>query len=484
MMAIIITIFLFGALLPQFLKDEKHIRRGAVWAASAGGLAVSVFALPVLFGKEPSWSDSWWMIDPFSALMASLIVFTYMAAIVVSYRYIGHEYQDGIVGVSQVRMYFSLISLFELSMLAVVFADNAMLMWLSLEGTTLFSAFLVGLYKKKTSVEAAWKYVILCSTGITLGLAGVLLMNYAGDSLNLDDNFFSLLFLTENAHLLPPEIIKWAFVFLFVGFGTKVGLVPMHAWLPDAHSKAPSPISALFSGVLLNVALYVIIRFKHIADSALGGSEWTNGFFLVFGLLSIALPALALLIQDNYKRMLAYSSIEHMGLMSLAIAFSPLGLVAAFIHMIGHTFTKSALFFGAGEFLLKWKTTKISKIGSTINHAPYTSVLFLVGILAIIAAPPSVIFFSEFILFSRMFSTHWILAICTLIAMSLVAFSMLHLAIRLVFEGESEEKMEKEKWNSTHTVISIELVLAFGLSFVLISPPGLAFIESLVKIVN
>ncbi|MFA7209527.1 MAG: proton-conducting transporter membrane subunit [Parcubacteria group bacterium] len=483
-MVIASIIFLFGALLPQFLKSEKNIRLSSVWIAVLGGLAVFNLSFPVLFFAEPAWSDSWWMIDSFSALMASLIAFVYMASMFVSYRYIGYEYRENILNVSQVKTYFSLISLFALSMLAVVFFNNTILVWLALESTTLFSTFLVGLYKKRTSVEAAWKYIILCSTGITLGFAGVLLANYAGHLLGDESNFSSMTFLTDNAGSLDPNILRWAFVFIFVGFGTKIGLVPMHTWLPDAHSKAPSPISALFSGVLLNVALYVVIRFKHIVDGSLGQPDWTNRFFLIFGLMSIVLPALAMLIQNNYKRALAYSSIEHMGLISLAVALSPLGLVAAFIHMIGHTFTKSALFFGAGEFLLKWKTTKIEKVKGAMKYAPYSSALFLLGVLAIIAVPPSVLFASEFILFSRMFFAHWPLAVFVLVMLSLVAFAMLRLSLMLVFGSEDGKKMKVEKWNITHTVMAVELAFVFSAPFFLTSPAGLAFVESLVKTVS
>lgn len=477
----IILIFIFVACLPFFFKEERHIRLAAVVGAIVGGAFLLNVSVPILLSGTV-WSDTWWLMDSFSALMVSLIIFVYISALLVSYRYIGHEYQEGILSLFQVRTYFSLIHIFVLSMLVAVMTNNSILIWIALESTTLSSTFLVGLYKKRTSIEAAWKYIILCSTGITLGLIGILLVNYAAHLTSLENNIFTLTFLEENATGLSPEIIKWAFVFLFVGFGTKVGLVPMHTWLPDAHSKAPSPISALFSGVLLNVALAVIIRFKHITDGVLGGSEWTNNFFLVFGLMSVVLPALALLIQNNYKRMLAYSSIEHMGLISLAIALPPLGLVAAVIHMIGHTLTKSMLFFGAGEFLLRWKTTKIEKVKNLMKQTPYSGTLFLLGILAIIATPISVLFASEYLLFAQMFLQHWVVAIITLLALSLIAFAMLRLTFSLLYgRNDNEEKIEREKWNITHTIMTIQLALVFGLMFALTSPAGLDFINTIVN---
>lgn len=480
-MLLTIIIFLVSASLPIFLGKEKQIRNVSLAGTFIGCVAAGSVAVPILFSAEVR-SDALWLVDPFSALMACLILFVYATAMIVSRRYIGHEFQEQIISLSQVKLYFSLIHVFALSMLVAVMANSSMLVWIALEATTLSSTFLVGLYRKRTSIEAAWKYIILCSTGITLGLIGVLLFNYACHLVGPGHDVFTLSFLAENASRFSPEIVKWAFVFIFVGFGAKVGLVPMHAWLPDAHSKAPSPISALFSGILLNVALAVIIRFKHITDLALGGTDWTNNFFLAFGIFSVVLPALALLIQNNYKRMLAYSSIEHMGLISIAVALPPLGLAAAVIHMIGHTLTKSALFFGAGEFLLRWKTTKIDKIRNLMRTAPLSGGLFLAGILAIIATPISVLFASEYILFGQLFLEHRVLALVVLAALSLIAFAMLRLTFSLLFgRSDKEEIIGKESWNVTHTIMAFQLLLVLGLTFILTSPAGSDFIDTIVK---
>lgn len=484
----IVIIFLAAAAVPYLLKKDAHVRVGALVMALAGAAAVLAASGPVLFSYADAWSNDWWLMDHFSALLCSLIALVYVSAALVSFRYIEYEYREGALALPQVRLYFSLLPIFVLSMVLASVANSSALAWLALESTTLSSTFLVGLYGRRKSVEAAWKYIILCSTGIALGLVGVLLTNYAAHLYDPGQDVFSLTFLAENARNFSPEIIKWAFIFIFIGFGTKVGLVPMHAWLPDAHSKAPTPISALFSGILLNVALAAIIRFKHIADAALGGPDWTNKLFIVFGVLSIALPALALLIQNNYKRMLAYSSIEHMGLISLAMAFPPLGIMAAVTHMIGHTLAKSFLFFGAGEILLKWQTTKIDKIKGVMKFAPYTGTLFLLGILAIIAVPPSVLFVSEYALFAQMFVEHWLLALVVLAALSLIAFAMLRLTFTLLFDDEKKEAktegMRKENWNITHAIMAIQLVILIGLTFALTTRPGIDFIMNIVKTIN
>ncbi|NTU99229.1 hydrogenase 4 subunit F, partial [Candidatus Falkowbacteria bacterium] len=353
---IIFIVIAIASLTPLAIKQEKTVRTSASAFATVTALLVLWTVWPQLFGRAAV-VTSWWLIDGFSAMMASLVAILFFAVALVSHRYIGHERHEGIISDTEVRVYYSLLNLFVLSMLLTVMTNNTLVLWLALESTTLSSTFLVGLYRKKTSIEAAWKYVIICSTGITLGLIGILLLGYGTNSIGNHTSIFLLSSLTANAALLPVKLVKLAFVFLFIGFGAKVGFVPTHTWLPDAHSNAPSPISALFSGILLNVALYAIIRFQLITDRALGSHTWTSTFYLIFGSMSVLLPASLLLIQRNYKRMLAYSSIEHMGLIAFGLAVPPIGTIAAVMHMAGHTLVKSSLFFGAGEILLRHKTT-------------------------------------------------------------------------------------------------------------------------------
>jgi hydrogenase-4 component F len=450
------------------MKTEKAVRSGSLFLSLLCGLALIFYAWPFAMGFQDKWSDAWWALDGFSALMTILIASIYIFSIIISVRYIGHELKEKIITLGQYKMYFALFQLFVLCMILTVLTNNVLLLWLSLEGTTLFSTFLVGLYRKKTSMEAAWKYMILCSTGISLGLVGILLFSYGAHVGGVpESNIFMLDHLAANAALIPSNIIKLAFIFLFIGFGTKVGLVPMHSWLPDAHSKAPSPISAIFSAVLLNVALYAILRFKFIADSAFFDPSWTNGLFLIFGFLSVMLAAIMMLIQSNYKRMLAYSSIEHMGIILFSIGLSPIGAVAGVMHMIGHTFTKSALFFGAGEILIQWKTTKISKIKNMFEQSKYTSVLFILSIVGIIAIPPSALFISEYGMFAQAIILHPAASILLFIALAIIAYAMLALTVEMIFTVEEKgekENIKKERWNVTHTIIVLEIVIIICLA--------------------
>ncbi|NTW27100.1 MAG: hydrogenase 4 subunit F [Candidatus Moranbacteria bacterium] len=481
----IITIFIIlaAAALALFSKDAKQIRQSTLALSVLGGASVFAIALPVLFQMSPAWFDGVWLVDNFSALMVSLVAFLYISAAIVSIRYIGHEYEEKIITLADLKLYFTLFHIFALCMIITVVANNSLLLWMALEGTTLSSTFLVGLYRRKTSAEAAWKYIIICSTGISLGLLGILLFGY-GASLGgvTGGEIFTLTALVSNAHLISFDIVRWAFVFIFVGFGAKLGLVPMHIWLADAHSNAPSPISGLFSGILLNVALYGIIRFRFITDLALGSNEWTGHLFLFFGFISIIVPAFMMLVQSNYKRMLAYSSVEHMGLITFALALSPLGAIAAVIHMIGHTLSKSMLFFGAGEILINYETTKTEKVKGLMKKAPFTATLFLLGILSIIALPPSILFVSEYTMFAAAFFLHPVLSILILIALSVIAYMMLRSTIGMFFVDEKNEAVTKrETWNVVHWIMTLQLLLIVGLTFFFSTENGLRFIDLIAK---
>ncbi|MDO9230907.1 MAG: proton-conducting transporter membrane subunit [bacterium] len=482
---ILIIPFILAFIFSVVAKNEKVARLSNLVFSLIGGSALIFYATSFLIFSQNKLISSWWRMDDFSALMVILIAIIYIFCVIISFRYIGHEYEEKIITLYQYKLYFALFQLFALCMILVIFTNNSLLLWLALEGTTLFSTFLVGLYRKKTSIEAAWKYMILCSTGISLGLVGILLLSYGAHVGGVaEGNIFLLNHLADNAQLIPKNIIKLAFIFLFIGFGTKVGLAPMHTWLPDAHSKAPSPISAIFSAVLLNVALYAILRFKFITDSAFMDASWTNNLFLIFGFCSVILAAFMMLIQTNYKRMLAYSSIEHMGIILFSLGLSPIGAVAGVMHMIGHTFAKSALFFGAGEILIRWKTTKISKIKNMFKYARYTSILFILGIVAIIAIPPSALFVSEYGMFAQAIIFHPVASLFLFIALSIIAYAMLSISIRMIFDTEeevSENKLGKEKWNITHTIIVLEICVLIFLAFWFTTGNAMEITNNIVK---
>ncbi|PJE76335.1 hypothetical protein COV05_05065 [Candidatus Uhrbacteria bacterium CG10_big_fil_rev_8_21_14_0_10_48_16] len=464
---------LFGILLAASLvclhprMNERALRWVGLLVSVITLVSISWFTVPILFGIAPGLQSSWWEVNRFSSLMASLVAWLYACAMLVSYHYLDVEIRKGILTLHQIRLYMLSVPLFVLSMLVAIFANNVGLLWVALEATTLSTTMLVSFYGKKSSMEAAWKYIMLCSTGIALGLFGILVMGYAGSAAGLHEaEAFRINFLSDVAPSMNPGIVMWSFVFLFIGFGTKIGLVPMHTWLPDAHSKTPAPVSAMLSGILLNVAFFTLLRFKNIVDQTLGSSDWTNQFFLLFGVLTIMLPAIILLIQRNYKRMLAYSTVEHMGIMAFLVGLGPVGMVAFTVHMIGHTLAKSTLFFGAGELLQRFESTKFHLVHDVMRRAPRTGSLFLIATLFLIAVPPTGLFLSEFVLVGLGMTVSPILTALAVLGITLAGLGLLkHLFEMLFGPVVPEEKQDTpvETWNLTHTVMSLQL--AIGLVF-------------------
>ena len=406
---------------------------------------------------------------PLIATLLILVALVYLAATLVSQRYMTLEESRNILSDKDVRRYFALQHLFMLTLIGALLADHVGMLWIALEGPTLATTLLVSLYRKEGAVEAAWKYIVLCSIGISLGLMGILLFVHAAMQGGLSpEEALSLTTLLEHARDLNPETLKWAVVFVFIGLGTKVGFVPMHPWLPDAHSKTPSPISAMLSGVLLNVALVTILRFRPIVDVALGNDTWTSGFFLTFGVISVTFAALIILQSKNYKRTLAYSSIEHMGLIAFFLGLGPLGLVPAVVHMIGHTLAKSLLFFESGEILLAFHTTKTDGVRELLKRLPKTSVMLMLGLLLLLAVPPSPLFFSEVIGLGLGMQSHPVLTVIILLSLTLVAYGMLRSGLQMnaPTAGEVPEHApmlpKRERFHLTHAVALCEILLLIG----------------------
>jgi len=333
----------------------------------------------------------------------------------------GMSDDDGYDG-AQARRFRIFGNLFAFTMLFAVTSNNLGFMWIAIEATTITSAMLIPLHVTKASVEASWKYILIGSIGIALAFGGTVLGYF--DFVNLagrQDNALNWTALMASAPHLHPQVIQLAFVFILIGYGTKAGLAPMHTWLPDAHSEAPAALSAMMSGVLLAVALYAVIRWKIVVDAAIG-TEFTNHLLIGMGLLSLIVAAFSLVIQRNYKRMLAYSSIEHTGLMCVGLALGPLGTFAAMLHLLNHTVAKSMMFFLAGRVLHRYRTTEIAAVSGLLATMPWTGGLFAVGMLAVMGLPPFGLFMSEFALFRAGFvaGRPWLMGL--VLALLTVAF--------------------------------------------------------------
>jgi hydrogenase-4 component F len=334
--------------------------------------------------------------------MVAIITFLGAIASLYAVGYIRAELDDA--HLSRVRLFFTLFHLFIFTMLVAVTTDNLGVMWIAVEGTTLATVFLVNLRQTHTSLEAAYKYLILSSVGIALAFIGTALMYYAGAA-KAGEIAVNWSALRAAAGSLNAEVVRLAFVFIVIGYGTKAGLAPMHTWLPDAHSEAPAPISALMSGVLLNVGLYAMMRFKTVADAAVG-EEFAARILIGMGLLSLLVAAVFLVRQRNYKRMLAYSSVEHIGIICLGLGFGGYGGVfGALLHIVNHALSKSLLFILSGNILLKYHSAEIREVRGLL-HPRLDRWAFLAGMFALIGLPPFAPFISEFIIFRAGLETH------------------------------------------------------------------------------
>jgi hydrogenase-4 component F len=336
-----------------------------------------------------------WHIDGLSALFVILTTIVGLMVSLYSGGYLRKERDEETITTKDEGFYFTLFHMLVSTMVLVFVVDSIGLLWIGIEATTLVTAFLVGFYKNEGATEATWKYLMICSVGITLALVGIVLV-YVSSQIIMGDSPNSLDWTTlmSVAQDLDPDLIKVAFVFILIGFGTKMGLVPMHTWLPDAHGQAPTPISAMLSAALLNCALYSIMRFQAIVDITVPG--YTTLLLIGFGLASMTVAAAFILISRSLKRMLAYSSIEHMGLIAIGLGVgTPLAVFGALFHVVAHSLTKSAAFFSAGNVIHGYGTMVMKDIRGMREKMPRTSFMFAASTLALVGLPPFAIFIGE-----------------------------------------------------------------------------------------
>lgn len=409
-------------------------------------------------------------IDSVSILVLDIVLLIGLMTAIYSIGYLEEERTHGKVDGKRIRLYYILMYAFIFTMILALTVRSMGVMWIAIEATTLTSAFLVGFNNDKPALEGAWKYVVICSVGISLAFLGVIFLYLSSSGVLNEIHGLSWTALFDNAEALSSPALRFAFVFILIGFGTKAGLAPMHTWLPDAHSQAPSPISALLSGVLLNTAMYAMIRVVAIVNKNLGSSSFTGGLMIAAGLLSILTAALFILTQKDYKRLLAYSSIEHMGLISLSVGlFTPASLFAAFFHMINHSLTKSMLFLSSGSVLQKYGTREIKRIRGIIKALPVTGTVLFLGLFAIGGMPPFSVFASELNILASIFEAglqdkgapHVILLVIGLAVVLLLAIvfaGIVHVLFKM-FHGQSEVDGTMIQPGETNIAGTIVLVL-------------------------
>jgi hydrogenase-4 component F len=417
-----------------FARDINAGFSFATFAAACVLTARVVSSGPLLAGDEE------FFIDPLNVFLVTLTAFVGLTTALFSRPYMRVEQDHGKMTPRRMRLYHSMYQLFSFTMLVALTTNNMGILWVAMEAATLTTVLLVSVYRTAASLEAAWKYFILCGVGIALALFGTVLLYMAAEKV-LGATGGALLWthLDSVKARLDPNIITLAFAFLFIGYGTKVGLVPLHNWLPDAHAEGPTPVSAVLSGLLLNVAMYALLRCKVLTDGALH-SALAGQLLMGFGLASVVVAAFFLSRQKDVKRMFAYSSIEHMGLIAFAFGLGgPIANFAGLLHMTVHSLTKSAIFFAVGHATQKAGTQVMSEIRGLIKVSPTVGWGMMLGSIAILGMPPFGVFASEFlILTTAMREQPWATPIL-LLALGVAFSSVLGRVLPMVF-GETSVK--------------------------------------------
>ncbi len=445
-----------AALLALFPDDRLTGRLNALASLLTFLASISLF----FFRPEVG---SFLIVDDVNVVFIVLTTFVAFTTSVFSSSYIAHELETGRLTPTYLRFYHAMYQVLMFAMNLALLANNMGLMWVAIELATLTTVLMVGLYRTPAAIEAAWKYFLLGSVGIALALFGTLLVYLAARSVvgeGLDAMAWNVL--VRKAPAFDPHLLNLAFVFLLLGYGTKVGLVPLHAWLPDAHAEGPTPISAVLSGLLLNVALFAVLRFKMIM-SANPGALAPGPLMVTLGLLSVLFAAFMLYRRHDIKRMFAYSSIEHMGIITFAFGMGgPLANFAGLLHMTYHSLTKSAIFFSVGHIAQIKGTQRMADIrGLTVSH-PVLGWGLVLGVIAIVGLPPTGIFMTEFLIITSTFARQPALAVALGLGL-LVALGALLLRLNALAFGDPYGKDAPSHASFVPMFAHLALVVAAGI---------------------
>ena len=433
--ALLLGLPLAGTLICAVFRRRRVLETVTITVSGLTFLAALWLISTVMHGITLSSPEGWWFADGLSAYIAVIVTGSTFVVAVYSAGYLRRQIRARKVNGQQLWLYYLLLQAFLFTMMLVVLSNNLGFLWIGSEASTLATAFLVAFYEREGSIEAAWKYVIICSVGIALALFGIILTYFSalhvvsasGSALNWSS-------LIQVATSLDPGVLKLAFIFVLVGFGTKAGLAPMHTWKPDAYGEAPTPISALMAAGLVNVALYSLMRFYILVNTAVGGS-FASTLFMIFGLVSMCVAVPFILLQKEFKRLLAYSSVEHVGIIIFAIGIgTPLAYAGALLHVLNNAIAKMVLFLTAGNIRLAYRTRFMRKVSGAIKVIPVSATLLMVGVFAITGWPPFGVFVSEFTIVSAGFSSGNVVAAVLLLGVLAAVFiGFIYHTSRIVF---------------------------------------------------
>lgn len=463
--ALILLPSLIALFVLPWISQRLWAARISAILATLSFVAASVLIYHVYHDPQPVFFlKRWFLCDRLSTLFIGLNTFITMTTSFYAISYFYHEPKEKL-HLKVYRFYHTFFHLFTFSMLLVLLSNNIGVLWIAMELATISSVVLVALYQTREALEAAWKYLILCGVGIGLALLGTVIIYFTAQPLLSASEGLLWTSLLQVAPQMSAKLLSIAFVFLFIGYGTKVGFFPLHNWLPDAHAEGPSPISALLSGLLLNIALFAILRFKLILTQT-SVNHFASLLLLLFGFANLLFAALSLLRQRKIKRLLAYSSIEHMGLASIALSFgTPLGYLAGLLHMLMHSLSKTAAFFSSGAIIQRYHTQTISQLRGLLSNTPLLGWCLLLSTLAILGMPPSGLFISEMLLIIATLQVHpWLLI--PLIISLIIAFMAILIKIqRMVFSKTplSLPTIPKQQHLHWPILLHLSLVMLAGL---------------------
>jgi hydrogenase-4 component F len=447
---------------------------------SALWLVTTVMQVPALSPPQ-----GWWYADGLSAYVAAVVSGSALVVALYSTGYLRRQVRHRHVDGRQLWLYYLLLNAFLFTMMVVLLSNNLGVLWIGSEATTLATAFLVAFYERESSIEAAWKYVIICSVGIALALFGIILTYFSalhvvpasGNALN----WSSLMLVAKG---LDPGVLKLAFIFVLVGFGTKAGLAPMHTWKPDAYGEAPAPISALMAAGLVNVALYSLMRFYILVNKAVGGS-FAPTLFIIFGLVSMAVAVPFILIQRDFKRLLAYSSVEHVGIIVFALGLAtPLAYFGALLHLLNNAIAKTLLFLTASNVRMAYNSKIMRKVTGAIKVIPVSATFLLIGVFAITGSPPFGIFVSEFTIVSAGFASGNVVPAVFFIGFIAAIFAgFIYYTSRMVF-GEPHAPVKRGDADTLSLLLLGVLLAALLMLGVFIPPPLQQCIENALTVLK
>jgi hydrogenase-4 component F len=445
-----------AATLLALLPDDRTTARLNVL-----GTLLTLLCAVALFFARPA-PSLFLIVDDVNVVFIVLNTFVGFTTSVFSATYIAHELETGHLTPVYLRFYHAMYQTLMFAMNLALLANNVGLMWVAVELATLTTVLMVGIYRTPQALEAAWKYFILGSVGIALALFGTILV-YLASSAILGEGLEAMAWsvLVKRAAAFDPKLLNLAFVFLLLGYGTKVGLVPLHAWLPDAHAEGPTPISAVLSGLLLNVALFAVLRFKMVM-SANEQALAPGPLMVTLGLVSVVFASFMLYRRHDIKRMFAYSSIEHMGIISFAFGMGgPLANFAGLLHMIMHSLTKSAIFFAVGHIAQVKGTQKMADIRGLTHSHPVLGWGLVAGVIAIMGLPPMGLFMSEFLILSSTFSRQPVLAVVLALGLLIALGALLRHLNGLAF-GDAHGSDAPAQASFVPMFTHLGLVLAAG----------------------